>query len=292
MKMQMKWKSKLLITVLLASLTLLTACGQSAGQPTATDPTAAPSSSGDAAEKKKIKFGISGSSEVPFTAAAEGFKELGYEVEAVVFDSVLIAQRALNDGSVDMILSGQKRFMENFNKENGGDLHMMEPYLYHTRIGLYSEKHSSIDEFPKGAKIGIMNDAMNMDIGMRILSDAGLITLKGDDPDKIYSTLDVAENPKNIQLVEMDQGQSARSLEDLDASLVWFSSMHMAGKDVNSYLAYNTNGINYPVSPIVKEKDKDTQWAKDLTQCFHTQAVKDAVDKYFPHVYVFYSDNQ
>lgn len=278
----------------LAVILLLTACSQTNNasssnnsSPEANNTEAEQEVSTGTEEKKDIKFGVIGVTEIAFNAAAPEFEKLGYNVEMVLFDSVMLAVNAVNDGSVDIMLAPHIHFMENFNQQEGGDLVMMEPYTYYSGIGLYSEKYDSVDDFPEGAQIGIMNDAMNMDIGMKILRDVGLITLK-DTPDGVYTTLDIAENPKNIELIEMDQGQSARSLSDLDASLVWFTSMHFSGKDVTSYLARDMEADKYPISPIVKEANKDAQWAKDLTKCFKVDSVEEKIDEELPNVYMFY----
>ncbi|WXR63107.1 DUF169 domain-containing protein [Peptostreptococcaceae bacterium AGR-M142] len=65
------------------------------------------------------------------------------------------------------------------------------------------------------------------------------------------------ENKKNFKFVEMDQTQTVRSLEDMDASVAFFSHMKNANKDFKSYLIRDQYPQNYPQGVIVKDKNKD-----------------------------------
>ena len=108
-------------------------------------------------------------------------------------------------------------------------------------MGLFSEKYSSVEEIPEGATIAIPNDAMNMDRALRILETGGLITLK--DGVEQYSVTDIESNPKNLNLMDMDQTQTVRALEDTDASVAFFSHMRNAGKDFNTCLLYTSRCV-------------------------------------------------
>lgn len=185
---------------------------------------------GENEDKKKIKIGCTEVSEISLKAAEQDMKEMGYDVEFVIFDSNILPIKSVNDGSVDISFGQHLKFAQKFNEENNGDLDMVEPYTYYTGIGLYSEKHSKLEDLPNGAKISIMNDAMNMDKGLRMLEDAGLIKLD-DEKKGTYSLMDIKENPKNFEIIDMEQAQTVRSLEDLDGSIVFFTHMLNVGKD-------------------------------------------------------------
>lgn len=126
-------------------------------------------------------------------------EEQGYTVEYQVFDNNMNTLVACNDGSVDAVFVVHKPFMESFNEGNDADLVMLEPYVYTSYMGLFSEKYDSIDEIPDGATIAIPNDAMNMDRALRILASGGLITLEEDVEQ--CSTTDIKENPKELQFM-------------------------------------------------------------------------------------------
>lgn len=235
----------------------------------------------------KITIGTTETSEPILKVAAEIMKEKGYEVEISLFDNNTLCVTAANDGSTDGTFNQHIKFIESFNQTNQGDLVMMEPYAYYTGIGLYSEKYNSIDELPDGATIAIMNDAMNMNRGLRMMQDAGLITL-GESNEMGYTLLDITENPKNLQFIDMEQSQTVRSLPDVDASIVFFTHMFNAGKDFTTYLFRDQDATDFPMGISVKSDNKDEAWAKDLAECLTTDEVKEVVTDTFGGVFEFY----
>jgi len=215
--------------------------------------------------------------------AMETAKELlkdTLDVEIVLVDKNVDAIRAVQDGSADGALAVHKRFMESFNEENNGTLVMMQPYSWHTPIGLYSDKYDSVEALPKGAQIGIANDAMNMDRGLRMLADEGIIGLK-DGVTGTYTILDIDDNPKEFEFIDMDQVQTVRSLEDLDAVIVFYSHMANAGKDFSDYLVRDHAQEEYPAQIVVREEDVDTPWAKAIAEALRTDEVEDAINEAF-----------
>ncbi|WP_291569341.1 MetQ/NlpA family ABC transporter substrate-binding protein [Clostridium sp. UBA4548] len=241
-------------------------------------------------EKKVIKVGGTEVSKVTYDAVEKEYSKLGYKTEFVLFDSNVLSITAANDGQVDISMGQHKKFMETFNKGQNENLNMVEPYGYYTGIGLYSEKYKSVEEFPNGAKIAIMNDAMNMDIGMRVLQDAGLIELEKNHTGS-YTITDVTKNPKNIQIIDMEQAQTVRSLQDMDGALVFFTHMFNAKKDPSKYLVRDKQSVDYPISPIVKAENKDKQWAIDFAKALKVKSVRDEIDAKFPGVFTHYEYN-
>lgn len=162
---------------------------------------------------------------------------------------------------------------------------MLKPYLYTVGMGLYSEKHKSIDQLPEGATIALMNDAMNMDRALRILADAGLITFK-DKTDKA-SLIDIATNPRKFKFKDMDQTQTVRALPDVDASIVFFSHMRNANKDFKSFLARDKQPENYPQGVVVKAKYENEPWAKELVGAFRSEKVRKFATEHYGGLYQY-----
>ena len=144
----------------------------------------------DIGKDRVIKVGGTETSQYVFEAINEEYAKQGYKAEFVLFDSNVLPITAANDGNIDISFGQHIKFMEKFNESNNGDLAMMKPYGYYTGIGLYSEKYKSIEELPEGAKISIMNDAMNMDRGLKILQDINLIKLS-DKHEGAYTIIDI-----------------------------------------------------------------------------------------------------
>lgn len=245
----------------------------------------------NSAEKKTIKIGGTSISQVTYDAIKEIFEKQGYTTTFTFVDSNQVSLEACANGDVDMSIGQHKKYVESFNKNNNSDLTMAKPYGYYTGIGLYSEKYQSVSDFPEGAQIAVMNDAMNEDIALRILEEQGLITL--DETVEQATVADIKENPKKLEIIEMDQAQTVAQLEDMAGACVFFTHMSAAGKDPSSYLARDTQMINYPMGVIVKAADAESDWAVAFAKCFQEESVQKAINEAFPGVFEFYtSDDQ
>ena len=190
-----------------------------------------------------------------------------------------------------MSLGQHKKYVESFDENNDADLTMAKPYAYYTGIGLYSEKYDSAEEFPDGSQIAVMNDAMNENIALRILEEQGLIEI--DEAVEQATVADITANPKNLEIIEMDQAQTVTQLEDMAGACVFFTHMSSAGKDPSAYIARDSAMINYPMGVIVREEDAESDWAVAFAECFKDEDVQAEINDAFPGVFEFYtSDDQ
>lgn len=72
---------------------------------------------------------------------------------------------------------------------------------------------------PENGKVSIPNDTTNGGRALFLLEAAGLIELK-DDVGVSPTLSDIAANPKNIEINELDAAQVARTLPDVDAAVI------------------------------------------------------------------------
>lgn len=237
-------------------------------------------------EKKEITINYVETMHGFLDAAKTVMEAQGYKVNLVVISKNRDAIASVNDGSADCAMAVHKMFMESYNKANNGDLVMVEPYAYNAGMGLYSLKHAKLDDIPNEAKIAIMDDAMNMDRGLKMLRDAGLIKLN--EADGQLTQFDISENPKNIKFIEMDQTQTVRSMEDLDASVVFFGHVAAAKLNPRSYIVRDLDGVNYPIALVVKEINRDAKWAKDFAEAFRSDSVRKVIAEKYDGVYEIY----
>ena len=242
---------------------------------------------------KRFKIGLAMLAAVLVLGACGSKKEAATEkdekkdIKFVVFSNNIEALQAVQDGNVDASFAQHEPFMKSFNEQKGGDLAMMKPHVYYTGIGLYSSKYDKIDELPDGAQIAIMNDAMNRDNSLLMMQDAGLIKLS-DEKKSGYTALDIVENPKDFKFVEIEQAQTVRSLEDLDAATCFFTFMFNSGEDYKDYLIRDQHAKDFPISLIVKKENKDTDWAKAINESFTTKESKKGINDHFKGVFTFY----
>lgn len=243
-------------------------------------------------EDKVIKIaGTASVSQVFYEAFKDKYEAQGYKTEFIPFDANPVCLEACASGEVDVSLGQQKKFMENFNKNNGADLAMVKPYGLYTGIGLYSNEYASVEEIPEGSQIAVMNDASNEDVALRILEDAGLIKISEDI--ELATVADIVENPKNLKIIEMEQAQTVTALEDMAAACCWFTHMASVGKDPSAYLVRDNVMINYPMGVFTKSENAESDWAVAMAECFRDPEVQEKIEETFPAVFEFYtSDDQ
>lgn len=272
----MKRKLFKLSSLLLLSVLVLTACFGS------------DTNSGDTAKegdnKKDITLVTNEASLPIMEKVAEVMEGKGYKTKINLVDLNVPVMESVQDGSADGGLGVQIKFLENFNENNNGNLVIGKPYPYYTGIGLYSNKFNDLKDIPENARISIMHDPINMDMAMRMLRDHGVIELDENKKD-LYTPMDITKNPKNIKLIEVDQTQTYRMIDDLDAVIAWFATVKNAGDDARSYIVRNLDGEDYPMGIVLRKEDENKQWAKDLAEAMHNPTVKDFVTSEYSEIY-------
>lgn len=161
----------------------------------------------EGSDSKKL---VVGASNVPHAEILEEAKPLlkdkGIELEIVTFQDYVLPNKALDDKEIDANYFQHIPYFDLQVKENdydfvnAGGIHI-EP------IGVYSKKHKSLEDLPKGATIIMSNSVSDHGRMLMLLEAKGLIKLK-DGIDKTSATInDVAENPKELKFeADVDPG--------------------------------------------------------------------------------------
>lgn len=214
---------------------------------------------------------------------------LGYNVEVRVFDGNNLPAIALKDGDIECLILNHLPWINTFNSENNSELVMVEPYMYASLFGFYSSKHDSIEEIPDNASIVVSNDPSNMERSLEFLEELGFIKL-GEKKGEFYTVLDIEENTKNIQLVEVETTATATSFNDADASISFTSVMRNAGIDAYSYLAEDGKHVNYPTGPVVRKGDENAKWVQDMMEVVQTEEYTERFNDIFQGAYILFWD--
>lgn len=234
---------KLLPILLCAALVLgLAACGTAASDPTAAPESEAPAT--DAAETpsgelEKIVVGASSTPHAEILEAVSGELEaLGYELDIKIFDDYVMPNLALADGEIDANYFQHEPYLLNFNAENGTDL-VSAAAIHYEPMGIYGGSKSSLDELAEGDIIAVPNDGTNEARALLLLQDQGLITLKEgiDASTETATILDIAENPQNLEIVEMEAKNIPHSLPDVAFAVINGNYALQAGLTGNDALA-------------------------------------------------------
>ncbi|QFG67745.1 MetQ/NlpA family ABC transporter substrate-binding protein [Ornithinimicrobium pratense] len=145
-------------------------------------------------------------------------EEAGLDLELVEFTDYLQPNVALDDGSLDANYFQHAPYLAEQEAAAGYDFEAVTP-VHLEPLGLYSATLGSVEEIPDGAQIAIPNDPTNGARALHLLAEQGLLTLA--DTDAASATvLDIEDNARDLQFVEIEAAQLPRSLPDVDAAVI------------------------------------------------------------------------
>ena len=254
----------------------LVACGGS-GQ-------AASSSNGSGSNASSDNVITVGASPSPhaeiLNAVADELKADGYELKVVEYNDYVQPNVALSDGSLDANYFQHKPYLDNYNQENGTDL-ASAAAIHFEPMGLYAGKSSDIKNVPDGAKIAVPSDATNEARALLLLQGQGVIKLK-DGAGLEATANDIAENPHNIQLVEVEAAAVPRSLQDADFAVINGNYALSAGLDTSKTLASEgaDSEAAQPYANIVavRKGEEDSPKTKALVKALTSDTAKKFIE--------------
>ncbi|MCA0013842.1 MetQ/NlpA family lipoprotein [Mesorhizobium sp. B292B1B] len=234
-----------------------------------------------AEDKKAIKVGIiSGEDEDVWRVVVAQAAQKGLSIETVVFNDYTQPNEALERGEIDANAFQHQPYLDNQIKTQGYHI-VRVGYTGVWPIGLYSKKYTKIADLPEGAVIGVPNDPSNEGRALRVLQNEGVIKLK-DGTGILATTADIAENPKKVEIKELDAGIVGRSVEDLDAAVVNTDWALKSGLTPENRIAQEPIADNpYRNFIAVKVGNENEPWVKTLVASYQNEAVKAEFDKVY-----------
>lgn len=234
-----------------------------------------------AAVKNEISVGITpGYSEQVMEYAAKEAAKQGLTVNIKTFSDYVTPDQALAAGDIDLNSFQHGPFLQAFNEKNGTHLVSIgNTYLAPLRV--YSNKITSIKDVPDGAKVSIPNDPSNGGRALLLLDHNGLLKLKpGTDPTKATIN-DIAENPKKLEIIELEAAQLPRSLDDVTISVINAGYAKSANLDSKKSLATEDNTSPYVNIIAAREQDKDNPTYQKFVKIFQSDNVRKYINDNF-----------
>ncbi len=239
------------------------------------------SSSGSAADTT-IKVGAS---VTPHAEILDQVKDTlaqeGYQLEVVEYNDYVLPNTALEDGDLDANYFQHITYLNDFNEENG--THLTDVASIHFEpFGLYAGQSASIAELPDGATIAVPNDTTNEARALLLLEQEGLITLN---PDAGLSAtvVDIVENPKNLNIQEVEAAQLARVLPDVNLAAINGNYALEAGLKVSDAIATESSESDaakaYANVLVVKEGTENEPKIQALIDALESDTVKDFIEQ-------------
>lgn len=199
-----------------------------------------------------------------------------------MFDDYVLPNTALDQGDLDANYFQHQPYLDYFNQQNGTDL-VSAGNIHYEPLGVYPGKSSDLSAIADGAQIAIPNDGSNEARALYLLETQGLI--KVDHSVGYEATkLDVTENPKKLELVELDADKIPAALPDVDFAVINGNYAIAAGVNGTVLITEDPNGesaLTYANIIAVTPENKDNAAVKTLIDVLHSKEVTDfMLEKY------------
>ena len=196
------------------------------------------------------------------------------------FTDYVLPNTALENGELDANYFQHVPYLNDFNAQNGTHL-VSVAAIHYEPYGIYAGKTTSLENLADGATIAIPNDGTNEARALLLLEAQGLIKLK-EGIGLTATKLDIAENPKNLDIQEIEAAQLARALQDVDVAVINGNYAIQAGLKVSDALAVEDKDSvaaeTYANVLVVKEGNENTEATKALIAALQSDTVRDFIN--------------
>lgn len=242
------------------------------------------SSTGSDKKLEKIVIGASITPHAEILAEAKPLlEEKGYTLEIKEFADYVQPNLALDDKSLDANYFQHVPYLENFNKEHNLKL-VSAGAVHYEPFGIYAGKTKALADLPNNAKIAVPNDATNEARALNLLEVNGIIKLK-ENAGLNATKLDIVENPKNVEIVELEAAQIGSALVDVDFGVLNGNYAIQANLKISDALALedakSLGARTYANVIAVREGDENSDKIKALLEVLKSDKIKQFInDKY------------
>lgn len=266
-------KRILSIALILVLTVVLAACGNN-------------DSKSGSKDDKKIVVGASPAPHAEILEKAQPLlKKEGYDLEIKTINDYTTPNKLLDAGELDANFFQHTPYLDTEKKDKGykiesaGNVHL-EP------MAVYSQKHKSLKDLPKGAEIFVSNNPAEQGRFLKFFVDEGLIKIKKGVKIQDATFDDIEENKKDLKF---NNKQSAEFLpktyQNNEGDAVIINSNFAIEQKLNpqkdSIAVEKSDDNPYANLIAVQEGHKDDKKIKALMKVLHSKDIKKFIeDKY------------
>ena len=203
--------------------------------------------------------------------------DAGIKLKIVEYTDYVQPNTALNDGDLDANFFQTVPYLENAEKQAGYDFEAgagihLEP------LGVFSNKHKSLDELPNGGTIGIISDTSNQERALRLLATQGLVSIPEGEGDVNVNTV---TKLKDFTFNEVEGPQLVRSLEDFDYAVINGNFAQEGGLSLSGDALVVESPVNNPAVNVLVWKGDSTKTdaIAKLEKLLHSDEVKQYIEQ-------------
>jgi D-methionine transport system substrate-binding protein len=263
-------RTPLILLSALAAVLVLAACGGS------------DSKSGASAADQPLKVGAS---PVPHAQILDYIAKnlapkAGLKLEVVSYDDYVQPNVALQEGKLDANYFQHKPYLAQQVKDNPAykDLVALAPEHLEP-LGIYSTKVKDVKAVKHGGTVTLSNDPANEARGLKLLQQAGLITLKPD-AGLDATPADVASNAKGLKFKTIAPANLPRTLADADLAIINGNYAIEAKLDpaTDALVLESPKDNPYANLLVARMDDVSDPRVKKLEQLLHSAQVKKFIE--------------
>lgn len=204
----------------------------------------------------------------------------GVELDVKVFTDYVQPNVQVAEKRLDANFFQHQPYLDEFNKGRGTDL-VTVAGVHIEPFGAYSSKLKSLEALPQRATVAIPNDATNGGRALLLLAKAGVITLK-DGAGITATPRDIADNPKNIRIRELEAATLPRVLNQVDLALINTNYALEAGLNpTKDALVIEGSDSPYVNILVARPDNKDSEAMRKLAAALRSETVKQFIaEKY------------
>ena len=203
--------------------------------------------------------------------------DAGIKLDIVEYTDYVQPNTALNDGDLDANFYQTVPYLENAEKQFGYNFEAGEG-IHLEPLGVFSNKHKSLDELPDGGTIGIISDTANQSRALELLATQGLVSIPEGDGDVNINTV---TKLKNFDFREVEGPQLVRSLDDFDYAVINGNFAQEGGKSISGDALVVESPVDNPAVNILvwKGDSKKADAIAKLEKLLHSDEVKQYIEK-------------
>jgi D-methionine transport system substrate-binding protein len=226
-----------------------------------------------------VRIGVVNSGDDYWNTFTDLAEEEGISVELVNFSDYQLPNQGLTDGDLDLNQFQHLQFLAGYNTASEEDLTPIGATAVYP-LGLYSQRHDSVEDIPEGGEVAIPNDDSNQARALLVLQEAGLVALR--DGGSAFSTpADVLEDQSRVTVTPVDAAQTALALQDVDASIINNDFVGDAGLTSEDAI-FSDDPDSDAAAPyinvwVARADDADNEVFQQLVEIYHSPEVEKGV---------------
>lgn len=233
-------------------------------------------------DKNSFKVGtISGPDAQLLDVAKKVAKDkYGLDVKIIEFTDYVEPNTALSEGSINANMFQHKPYLDQQIKDRHYKF-LIVGKTFVFPMGIYSTKIKNLQNLPQHAIVAIPNDPSNEGRALLLLKKAGLIQLNPSAG--LYAHPgDITNNPKQLNIKELDAAQLARSLPDVDIAIINSNYAIPAGLSPSKDAIFHEDSDSpYANIIVIREDEANDPRIKQLVASIQSDEVLQAAKHIF-----------